>query len=144
MTLRTTHFTLDELTRSRTAEDLGIDNTPPVQLNAALVQTLCGLERVRAYLGEPIFISSGYRSPLLNKSVGGEETSQHLKGEAVDFRAPGFGTPEEVVKALKPAVKILGVDQLILEPGWVHMSFSTAPRYQVLRSIGGGRYAEYS
>jgi hypothetical protein len=39
---------------------------------------------------EPIIINSGYRSPELNKKVGGAPTSNHLTGCAVDIRVTGI------------------------------------------------------
>jgi hypothetical protein len=39
---------------------------------------------------EPIIINSGYRSPQLNKRVGGSPTSNHLLGCAVDLRVAGI------------------------------------------------------
>jgi hypothetical protein len=39
---------------------------------------------------EPIVINSGYRSPELNKKVGGSPTSNHLTGCAVDIRVAGI------------------------------------------------------
>jgi hypothetical protein len=38
----------------------------------------------------PIIISSGYRSPEVNKAVGGSPTSNHLTGCAVDIRCASF------------------------------------------------------
>ena len=38
----------------------------------------------------PIIISSGYRSPEVNKAVGGSPTSNHLTGCAVDIRCAGI------------------------------------------------------
>ena len=58
----------------------------------------CHLERSReisprATLGRddnPIIITSGYRSPEVNKAVGGSPTSNHLTGCAVDIRCAGI------------------------------------------------------
>lgn len=126
------HFTLDELTFSQTAERLGINNDPGPEVLAALKRTATGLEAVRVRLGgAPIIISSGYRAPAVNAAVGGSATSQHMRGEAVDFTAPRFGPPRAVVDAL--ADSDVPYDQLILEFGrWVHISFSMQPRRHAL------------
>ena len=84
-------------------------------------------------LGKPITISSGYRSPKLNKAVGGSTNSKHVTGQAVDFICPAFGSPEEVMRAIIKAG--ISFDQCILEfppNGWVHMSFTENPRKQAL------------
>jgi len=39
---------------------------------------------------KPIVINSGYRSPQLNKKIGGVPTSNHLTGCAVDIRVTGM------------------------------------------------------
>jgi zinc D-Ala-D-Ala carboxypeptidase len=127
------HFTLDELTVSQTAARLGLDNTPSEDVIAALKRTAHGLEMVRAYVQAPIIVSSGYRSPLVNRAVGGSPNSQHIKGEAADFTAPGFGQPEMIMRAILRSTRPIPFDQLILEFGrWVHISFSQAPRRQAL------------
>ena len=126
------HFTLDEFTASQTAARRGIDNTPPAEVMPALIKTAQGMEAVRVRLGgAPISISSGYRSPELNAAIGGSKTSQHTKGEAADFICPRFGSPTEVVYALRDSG--IEFDQLILEFGrWVHISFAAKPRHMVL------------
>lgn len=122
MTWLSQHFTLDEFTLSQTAERRGIDNTPPPHVMEALLRTAAYLEDVRARLGAPVIISSGYRCLELNRVVGSKDSSQHITGEAVDFTAPGFGAPRQVVDAL--AESEVPYDQLILEFGrWVHISF---------------------
>jgi zinc D-Ala-D-Ala carboxypeptidase len=130
------HFSEAEFIASEQAEVHGIDNEPPDSIDAALIQTRLGCERIRAFLGAPMQITSGYRCPELNQAVGGERDSQHMKGEAVDFVCPVFGGPEAVATALAPAMQILGIDQLIWEPTWVHVSFSVEPRYQALKRVG--------
>ena len=126
------NFTLAEFTDSQTAAREGIDNTPSPEVLSRIKHTAEQLEKVRKILGYPINISSGYRSPELNKRVKGAANSQHVLGEAVDFTCPKFGTPREIVEKLK--MYSLPFDQLILEyDRWVHMSFTQGiNRKQVL------------
>ncbi len=80
------YFTIKELTRSATAQHLGIDNTPPasaVKALHALVENV--LDPLRQAWGGPIMVNSGYRCPELNKLVGGTPYSQHQRGEAADI-----------------------------------------------------------
>lgn len=44
------------------------------------------LDEIREGYGKPIIINSGYRSPELNKAVGGVVQSYHQKGLAVDIK----------------------------------------------------------
>ena len=125
------HFTLAEMTVSDVAARRGLPNMPPDDILPALTRTAQGLEAVRAVLGKPIIVTSGYRSPAVNRLVGGQPSSQHMKGEAADFICPGYGSPAEIVAALvKSAVQY---DQCILEFGrWVHISFAPAFRRMAL------------
>ena len=72
------HFTLGELIRSEIAERKGIDNNPPQDLIPKL-RRICEkvLEPIREYYGRPFRPNSGYRSPELNKKIGGSKKSQH-------------------------------------------------------------------
>ena len=127
------HFTLEELTHSQTAARLGLDNDPPPDVVDTLTRTAHGLEMVRVLLQAPILVSSGYRSPKVNRAVGGAANSQHILGEAADFTAPGFGDPTEIVRAIMRSTRPIPYDQLIVEFGrWVHISFSRSPRHQAL------------
>ena len=125
-----THFSLSEFVTSQTAARLGIDNTPPQSVMRVILRTATGMEGVRTLLGAPIIISSGYRSPELNKAIGGAKNSQHVKGEAVDFICPGYGSPLKICKAI--VASGIKFDQLINEAQWVHISFSDANRREVL------------
>jgi len=110
------NFTLEELTFTNHRE---YDNTPnQVQIDN-LTRLAEFLETVRALLGKPILVDSGFRSPEVNHAVGSTSVSQHLRGCAADIRVPGM-TPAEVVKAIYDAD--LPYDQLILELGWTHIS----------------------
>ena len=123
----TPNFSLAELTRSETAERLGIDNTPTPEHRANLQRTAEMLERIRQHLSAiagrsiPILVSSGYRGPELNRRIGGSANSDHMQGLAADWIAPRFGSPFEVCTALAPHVQSLGIGQLIHEFGrWIH------------------------
>ena len=122
----TQHFTLAELTASTTAQRLRLDNTPPPELVPRLVRTAEMLERIRATLGVPIIVTSGYRGRQVNAAVGSVTSSDHTQGHAADIVAPRYGTPTQIARTLAPLVSVLGIGQLILEgvkgKQWVHVS----------------------
>lgn len=136
----TPHFTLEEFTVSQTAARLGIDNTPPLWYRAHLQAVAEQLEAVRALLGVPVHISSGYRCFALNTAVGGAPKSAHLLGLAADFIAPQFGTPLQIARAI--AGSPIRFDQLIYEYGtWVHLGLSEGPpRGETLSIFAGTGY----
>ena len=123
----TEHFTLNEFVRSETAENKHIDNTPSQEVVDNL-RALCRnvLEPARVAYGEPIYITSGYRCPALNKAVGGKPTSQHLRGEAADLQVRGVKN----LRKLYNAILDHGVfDQLLFETNkagakWIHVSYA--------------------
>jgi hypothetical protein len=136
--------TVAALLRSDTARRLAIPNRPPARVLRNLVRLARGLDRVRRLLGHPLEISSGYRSPALNREVGGSARSRHQLGLAADFVCPAYGTPYRIARALARAR--VPFDQLIYEygdhpdGGWVHVSFARRPRREALtiRARGGG------
>ena len=81
------HFVLGEFTRSKYPE---VYNIPSHEAIANLKRLCVWLEVLRDKVGHPIVINSGYRSPQLNRKVGGAPTSNHLTGCAVDIRTSGF------------------------------------------------------
>lgn len=128
------HFSLAELTVTTT----GIQNVVAPEHLANLKFTASQMERVRAIMGQPIKVNSGYRSAAVNKAVGGVLTSAHSLGFAVDFVCPAFGAPYDICKALIAA----GVpfDQLIHEKrSWVHIGFGPRHRGQVLTLLPGSQ-----
>lgn len=120
------HFTFAELTASTTAKRLGLNNIPDGAALYQLTKLAEMLERVRAKLGVPVTVTSAYRSPAVNKAVGGRTSSDHCKGMAADIVAPRFGTAHAVAAAIAPHVSELGIGQIILEgikgKQWVHLS----------------------
>uniref|UniRef100_UPI00286AA3A3 D-Ala-D-Ala carboxypeptidase family metallohydrolase n=1 Tax=Phenylobacterium sp. TaxID=1871053 RepID=UPI00286AA3A3 len=128
------HFALEELTASQTAARFDLNNTPTKAALAALTDAAARMEVVRNLLGNKVItISSGYRSPAVNKKVRGVPTSAHVSGHAIDFNCYGYGDPKAICATLAAADrKVLPFDQLIEEGTWVHISFAPAMRRQVL------------
>lgn len=130
----TEHFTWDEVCTT----DTGLPNPIPDALkpNAIrLAETV--LEPLRVFLG-PLNIESWYRSPAVNKAVGGVETSYHRLALAADVIPNG-----DVINAFKMAVlhiNELPIDQIILERGnryWIHIGTNkdgVEPRRQAMTS----------
>lgn len=131
------------LVRSKRAEAVGIYNVPPIELNAALIRTAERTHAIERVLGHELTFNSGYRAEKLNSLVGGASKSQHRKAEAADIECPEYGTPTDLFTRLLPEMELLGIDQLILEPGWVHVSFADKPRLEALH-MQGGKYARVS
>ena len=82
------HFKLGELTKSSSHPE--VYNIPSHEAIANLKRVCVWLEELRLRSGTPIIINSGYRSPQLNKKIGGVTTSNHLTGCAVDIRVSGM------------------------------------------------------
>ena len=139
----TPHFSLAELTRTGT----GLPNDPPPSRVAALT-SLCThvLEPIRALLGVPLRITSGYRSAVVNQAIKGAVGSQHMLGEAADIVPVGMDV--ETAMARIAAARI-PVDQLIVYPrgGFLHVSYAAGrvQRGELLRSAApGGSGGPYS
>ena len=130
------HFSLAELTKTNT----GIENVPSEAQVENLKRVCRWLERLRRRwndlyaddggvgMEEPLIINSGYRSPAVNKAVGGAPTSNHLTGCAVDIRCIGME------QALRYAAILLDIsdmsredfDELLIEQKrsviWIHFA----------------------
>lgn len=91
------YFKLEELLKSETALTAQIENLPSwadvenLQKLATLV-----LDPIRQAWGQPLFITSGFRSPQLNVAVGGVPTSAHLDGCAADIVLPSWSAKKMV------------------------------------------------
>lgn len=137
------NFTLEELTHSQTAVRRGIKNeaNPVIRNNLTIVAA--NMEQVRKLLNDnSIAINSGYRNLEVNRLIGGSTKSDHMEGWAVDFTCHKFGTPAQIVDAIKASD--IKFDQLIEEGTWVHISFAPARRKQVLKATFKNGKASYS
>lgn len=153
------YFTMDEMIRSATAEAKGIDNAPDAGHEAHIKElvdelldplreeweSFCG----KCNLGSPgINVTSGYRSPALNKAVGGSNTSAHSHGYAADL-VPVNGRLEYFKSFCKMFLSKHDFDQMISEdenganiPRWIHIGIRNGEgkqRRQFL-TMKGGKY----
>ena len=121
------NFTLDELCATSYPT---LQTKPTTQIVANLAY-LCAavLQPLRAALGEPVVINSGYRSEKLNKYVGGVTNSKHLTGFAADIRVKTDTHAQKMIEILK---KIPAVDSCLVErkgaTKWLHVQTSYNPR----------------
>lgn len=124
----TPNFTLAELTVTTT----GLVNTPNADQLANIERLAATLERVRKVLGgKPLLVTSAFRSPAVNRAVGGAPTSSHVHGLAADFTCPRYGSPLQVCMAIEESG--IEFDQLIHEYGrWVHLGIGPRERGEVL------------
>jgi uncharacterized protein YcbK (DUF882 family) len=125
------HFGLAELCKTRT----GIENVPNEEQVDNLRRVCRWLEKLRKrwndLYGEgddPIIINSGFRSPEVNKAVGGVATSNHLTGCAVDIRCIGMEQALRYASILLDLsdLKKEDYDELLIEQKrnviWIHFA----------------------
>ena len=138
----TTNFSLREFERTNT----GLPNVPgPVERSR--MRALCAevLEPLRADLGQPVWITSGYRSQAVNDAIGGSKTSQHMQGEAADIAVDGVMAHDiaaAIVRLGLPFDQVIWYD--IERGGHVHVSHTSRRpnRGQVLHAPAAGGYTE--
>lgn len=132
---------MKEALRSNTAQRLGIDNMPDNETLVTMQVTAQHIfEPLRNHFNEPIYISSFYRSPELNKAIGGSTNSQHCKGEAIDIDdVYSKASNADFFNYIKDKLEF---DQLIWEfgddenPAWVHVSYNLGKnRMRILKAI---------
>ena len=127
------HISDKEGVYSTTAIRRGIDNNPnEEQLKNMELLAQKIFEPLRAWVGKPIKINSFFRSPELNKAIGGSSKSQHCHGQAIDIDdSYGHVTNAEMYEYIK---ENLDFDQIIWEfgnsdnPDWIHVSYVSAEK----------------
>jgi hypothetical protein len=144
-----TNFSVAELSKSEAATRQGLDNTPSMEVIdslQALVDNV--LQPLRDKFG-PIVVTSGYRSPAVNKAIGGSTTSDHCKGQAADIEVLNKDN-KELAQYIRDNMEFT---QLILEfyipgvpdSGWVHVSFDKGNlKKQCLTASKAGGKTVYS
>lgn len=137
------HFKLEEFTRSQIAARNNLANIPGSG-EVKNLENICYeiLEPVRAKFDKPVTINSGFRSLEVNRKLGSSDSSQHTKGQAVDFEIAGVAN----IQVAYWLVSNVDFDQCILEfykpedgaAGWVHVSYNEkgSNRKQVLTFDG--------
>ena len=141
------YFSIKELSASTEARKMGIDNTPTPEACANLTALADAvLDPLREKYGYPIHVSSGYRSPRLNKAVGGAKTSQHVLGEAADIYV---GDARDRAELFSIIYYLLPFDQLIWEkgddeaPAWIHVSYREGNNRRECLRYDGKKYYPY-
>lgn len=141
---RATNGVMGYLSENFTSEELcvtstGLDNRPTLLAYRHLADLVWNvLQPLRDKFG-PVTVTSGYRSPAVNRRVGGKSNSQHLEGKAADIQC------ERMAEAFEWLRKSGKFDQLIWEkgddssPAWIHVSYNKGHnRRQVLRIYPNG------
>ena len=84
------------------------DGSDPIFIDSQLVTIL---QKIRTHFGRAVTITSAYRTPTHNRSVGGSELSQHTFGRAADIKINGV-SPEKIAvyaEKLLPGTGGIGV-----------------------------------
>ena len=124
------YFSYSEFFKSDVAEKHQVKNIPDdAQLSQVLgnikALVLNVLDPLRARIGRPIIITSGYRSQRVNNLVGGSKTSQHMLGKAADIHIQGY-TPQQMDIVYQTIQMCYDFDQLIFYPykNIIHVSWN--------------------
>ena len=116
------YFTIQELCKSDVAKRHNIYNIPDKAQTENLNKLIAVLDSLREEWGKPIYVTSGFRCPDLNKAVGGVNTSAHLTGNAADLVSYPY---QDFKKWINSAIDKYNYDQLITEYNsnteWIHL-----------------------
>ena len=123
------YFSIAEFLRSDAAEKHQVNNIPNDEELLAVLNNVNALvnnvlDPLRALIGRPIIITSGYRSQRVNELVGGSKTSQHMLGKAADIYVQGY-TLQQMDVVYQTIQMCFDFDQLIFYPSKniIHVSW---------------------
>ncbi len=125
---------MSELIHSDVAIKNNINNMPDINaLDNMLNLVFYCLQPIRDLIQKPILITSCFRCKKVNSLVKGASNSQHLNGEAADFKIKGM-TPFQIINLIKNSK--IEFDQLINEHNcWVHISFRKGKNRKEILSL---------
>lgn len=129
----TENFSFEELIYSTTAERLHIYNMPNDEQQKNLCFLATQLQEVRTKFGKPVVVTSGFRSPKLNKKVGGQPNSYHLQGLAADVRPMWIGDRIEDTSNLARLYTLFSESvpkpvELVLYKSFIHVAYANRDR----------------
>lgn len=94
----------------------------------------------RDILKFPIKINSAYRCLKVNRIIGSEDSSQHIKGQALDFTCAKYGTPEKIFNLLMKAK--IETDQCLMEGSWIHYSIKSSDNRNIYAKLINGVFTK--
>lgn len=113
-----------QLTKNFDLEEFACkDGTPvPPELMPNVKKLAENLQVLRDYIGEPIHVNSGYRTPVYNAKVGGKKKSQHLLAKASDITVKSK-TPKQLAAIVEKLIAKgeLKFGGLGIYPGFIHV-----------------------
>lgn len=144
----TENFTFDELTSTSHNELLEANRESAKSFMKQLKYITGTLEEIRAILGVPLRVTSGFRNNALNKAVGGSPTSGHTKGLCADVIPLGMDVVEAQKKIIANKDKCPSLKKCILEmvkgSEWLHVEAKTEANQptQFFATTNGKTYTE--
>ena len=144
----TEHFSFEELTNTSHDELLESNRAIAESYMKQLKYVAGTLEEIRAVLGVPLKVTSGFRSSQLNRLVGGSPTSGHTKGLCADVIPNGVDVVEAQKKIIANKDKCPSLKKCILEmvrgSEWLHVEAKTEANQptQFFATTNGKTYTE--
>ena len=113
------HFKFAELVHTNT----GLDNSVSSDSHLGNLATLWNtLNFLREEFGKPILVNSAYRTPAVNKQVGGSKRSLHMQGRAADIRPVSVSDLEQLWSVVCSYDKQYGLSEKIKYDSFIHFA----------------------